>query len=73
MASGSSNRAILARSGPTELIQQTGRRRERRPEPIAHRDELDLACLVPRDQVLEVNLPMRPTPNAPSLSRSPFM
>ena len=41
---------------PTELVQQTGRRRESRPEPIADRDEFDLACLVQRDQVLEVNL-----------------
>ena len=41
---------------PTELVQQTGRRRQRRREPIAHRDELDPASLMQRDQVLEVHL-----------------
>ena len=56
MASGSSNRAIRRQVRPTELVQQTGRRRERRPEPIADRDEFDLARLVQRDQVFEVNL-----------------
>jgi hypothetical protein len=55
---------------PTELVQQTGRRRERRPEPIAHRDEFDPACLVQRDQVLEVNLAH--TANAKRAKSQPF-